>query len=297
MATSVNIAARQEPEGPAPSTPPAGHSDRERVRREEFTMNRHAGATFDEVAELYHAVRPRYPSELFDRIRALPGMAPGSRLLELGMGTGIATGALLDAGFDVTGIEPGASLAAVARKHLGRHPHFRAIETRFEDWENPGEPFDLVFSATAFHWLDRRTRVGKAAACLREDGYLALASYRHIAGGDIPFFEAVQQCYGAYMPGASSDTQLHSASEVWSETRELTRRGLFTEPDVFRWQIEERYDRAGYFDLLSTYSGHRLLDETHREALFRCIGEHIDALPGGVVRKAYLHELVVARKA
>jgi len=260
-------------------------------------MNCHAGATFDEVAELYHAVRPRYPSELFDRIRALPGVAPGSRLLELGMGTGIATGVLLDTGFDVTGIEPGTSLAAVAREHLGHHSRFRVIETRFEDWKNTDDPFDIVFSATAFHWLDRRTRVRRAAACLRDGGYLAIASYRHVAGGDIPFFEAVQQCYGAHMPGASSNTRLNSATEVWTETRELTRHGLFTKPDIFRWQIEERYDRAGYFGLLSTYSGHRLLDETRREALFRCIGNHIDALPGGVVHKAYLHELVVARKA
>ncbi|HEV2065681.1 MAG TPA: class I SAM-dependent methyltransferase [Thermomicrobiales bacterium] len=259
-------------------------------------MDRHAGATFDEVADLYHAVRPRYPSELFDRIRALPGLAPGSRLLELGMGTGIATGVLLDAGFDVTGIEPGASLAAVAREHLGHHPRFRAIVTRFEDWESTGEPFDIVFSATAFHWLDRRTRVRRAAACLREGGYLAIAMYHHVRGGDSALFDAVQACYGAHMPGETGDVQLLPAEDIEPETRELVEHDLFEALEVFRWTSEERYNRAGYFDLLSTYSGHRLLTEEAREALFHCIGEHIDRLPGGVVRKAYLHELVVARK-
>jgi SAM-dependent methyltransferase len=258
-------------------------------------MNREGGATFDEVATLYHAVRPRYPTDLFDRIKALPGLASGARALELGMGTGIATASLLDAGFDVTGIEPGTALARVARHHLGHYPRLQVIESRFEDWENPGEPFDLVFSATAFHWLDRRVRVRKAAACLRDGGYLVIASYQHIAGGDTAFFEAVQECYGAYMPGTTGDEQLPSPEEI--RPAELTKQGLFEKPEVFRWEIEERYDRATYFDLLSTYSGHRLLDETHREALFRCIGERIDALPGGVVRKAYLHELVVARKA
>lgn len=249
-------------------------------------MNRDGGATFDEVATLYHTVRPRYPAGLFERIRALPGLAPDARVLELGMGTGIATG-----------IEPGAALAAVAREHLGHHSRFRVIETRFEDWENPGEPFDLVFSATAFHWLDRRTRVRRAAACLHAGGYLAIAGYHHVAGGDTAFFEAVQACYVAHMPGTRADKRLLTPGEIRPETRELTEHGLFAAPDVHRWVIEERYDRAGYLDLLSTYSDHRLLDEAHREALFRCIGERIDALPGGVVRKAYLHELVVARKA
>lgn len=260
-------------------------------------MPRDDSATFDEVAELYHAVRPRYPKDLFDRIRALPGITPGARVLEIGMGTGIATGALLDAGYDVTAIEPGATLAAVAREQLGHHTRFRTIVTRFEDWEDPGEPFDLVFSATAFHWLDRRTRVQRAAACLLEGGYLAIASYRHVAGGDTSFFNEVQECYAAYMPGARSDERLPSADEIRPATRELRKHGLFGTPDVFRWLVEERYDRAGYLDLLSTYSGHRLLDVANREALFRCIGERIDALPGGVVRKAYLHELIVARKA
>ncbi len=64
-----------------------------------------------------------------------------------------------------------------------------------------------------------------------------------------------------------------------------------------RWVIEEAYDRAGYLDLLSTYSGHRLLSHDRRVALFGCIGDQIDMMPGERVQKAYLHELIVARKA
>jgi hypothetical protein len=171
------------------------------------------------------------------------------------------------------------------------------IESRFEDWENPGQPFDLVFSATAFHWLDRCVRVPKSAACLRDGGYLATAMYHHVRGGDSAFFDAVQACYGAHMPGETGDVRLLPADDIEPETRELTEHGLFEAPEVFRWTSEERYSRAGYLELLSTYSGHRLLDEANREALFRCIGDHIDRLPGQVVRKAYLHELIVARKA
>lgn len=256
-----------------------------------------AGQTFNDVAALYHRVRPRYPDELFDIIGSLPDMDAGSRVLELGSGTGIATRALLEHGFTVTGIEPGAALAGVARAELASHPGFRSIETRFEDWALPPQPFDLVFSATAFHWIDRRVRVAKSASALRGGGFLAIASYQHVAGGDIDFFEAIQECYVAHMPGARSDEKLLEAEQIQPATAELIRGGLFEAPAVHRWVIKESYDRDGYLDLLSTYSGHRLLDDDHRTALFTCIGEQIDQLPRGQVRKAYLHELIVARKA
>jgi len=254
------------------------------------------GQTFNEVAALYHRVRPRYPDELFDIIGSLPEMDTGSRVLELGCGTGIATGPLLDRGFDVTAIEPGAALVAVARAELTSFPGFRCIETRFEDWALPEQPFDLVFSATAFHWLDRRIRVTRSASALRSGGYLAIASYRHVAGGDIDFFNAVQECYGAHMPGARGDEQLQEADHIRPATAELVRGATFEDPAVHRRVIEEAYDRDGYLDLLSTYSGHRLLDHDRRIALFDCIGERIDRMPGRRVRKAYLHELIVVGK-
>ena len=172
----------------------------------------------------------------------------------------------------------------------------RWVVTRFEDWPLPAQPFDVVFSATAFHWLDRRVRVAKAAAALRTGGYLAIAGYHHVAGGDTAFFHAIQKCYGIWMPGATSDEQLLEADQIKPAIAELARDGLFEEPMVHRWVIVETYDRAGYFDLLSTYSGHRLLDHDRRAALFACIGEQIDRLPGKRVRKAYLHELIAARK-
>lgn len=253
--------------------------------------------TFDEVAALYHRVRPRYPDDLFDIIGALPGLAAGSRVLEIGAGTGIATRPLLERGFDVTAIEPGAALADVARTELAGYPHVRVIETRFEDWPLPTDSFEVAFSATAFHWIDRRTRVDKAAAALKTGGYLAIASYRHVAGGDTGFFQTIQECYVTHMPGARSDERLQAPGEIRPASAELTRGGLFREPSVHRWVVEETYDRTGYFDLLSTYSGHRLLSHDRRDALFACIGEQIGRLPGGRVRKAYLHELIVARKA
>ena len=49
------------------------------------------GLEFDAVAERYDRVRPGYPAELFGELVALTGIGPGSRVLEVGWGTGKAT--------------------------------------------------------------------------------------------------------------------------------------------------------------------------------------------------------------
>jgi SAM-dependent methyltransferase len=75
--------------------------------------------TFDTVAELYERARPGYPAELFDELAALIGGGTGDvRVLEIGPGTGQATRGLLARGWRVVALEPGAELAAVARRVL-----------------------------------------------------------------------------------------------------------------------------------------------------------------------------------
>ncbi|MEA3055967.1 MAG: hypothetical protein QOD30_1399, partial [Actinomycetota bacterium] len=65
--------------------------------------------TFDTVAEQYERARPLYPDELVASI-------PGQRILEIGCGTGQLTRALLARGFDVTCVESGPHMAAIARR-------------------------------------------------------------------------------------------------------------------------------------------------------------------------------------
>lgn len=48
--------------------------------------------TFEEAPELYDRVRPGYPDELFDDLARLVGLRTGSRVLELGCGTGSGDG-------------------------------------------------------------------------------------------------------------------------------------------------------------------------------------------------------------
>ena len=73
--------------------------------------------TFDQAAELYDRARPGYPPALFTDLAELAGIGPGCRVLEIGCGTGQATGPLAKRGCQVVAVELGAALAAAARRN------------------------------------------------------------------------------------------------------------------------------------------------------------------------------------
>ena len=172
-------------------------------------------STFDQAAELYDRVRPRYPPALFDDLAALTGIGPGSRVLEIGPGTGQATIPLAERGCQVVAVELGAHLAAAARRNLARFPAVEVVTAPFEDWPLPAEPFDLVLAATAFHWIDPAVRVAKAADALRPGGWLATIATHHVAGGDESFFAAAQDCYIRWDPATPPEgTTLPAASSI-----------------------------------------------------------------------------------
>src|SRR5919198_4251645 len=112
--------------------------------------------TFEEVPELYDRARPLYPPTLFDDLVAYAGLAAGSRVLEIGCGTGQATLPLAERGLEIVCVELGEGLAAVARRTLARFADVEVVHASFEEWEPEprAERFDAVVAFTAFHWVD-----------------------------------------------------------------------------------------------------------------------------------------------
>ena len=159
----------------------------------------------DEDPELYDRARPEYPDELIEDIVALAGLRPGSRVAEIGAGTGQATLALVERGARVVAVELGPGLAGVLRHKLtdtavdGGEPA-EVVVSAFEDWPLPAEPFDSLLAFTAWHWLDPAVRTRKAAAALRPGGALATVATVHVAGGSEAFFIDVQACYERWDP-------------------------------------------------------------------------------------------------
>jgi ubiquinone/menaquinone biosynthesis C-methylase UbiE len=132
-------------------------------------------ALFDGVAELYQASRRGYPAEIIGFVTETASLNPGSAVLEVGCGTGQLTGQLAANGFAVTAIDLGGSMVAAARRRLGASRiSFDVVS--FEELEAPEGTFDLIISATAFHWIDPEVKFTKSARLLRAGGWLALAT-------------------------------------------------------------------------------------------------------------------------
>jgi len=252
--------------------------------------------TFDEDAELYDRARPGYPPELYDDLAAHAGARPGSRVLEVGCGTGQATVPLAGRGCRITAVEAGPHMAAVARRNLAGAPAVDVVTAEFESWPLPPEPFDVVLSATAFHWIDPTVRVPKAADALRPGGALAVVRTQHVRGGTEEFFVEVQRCYERFDPDTPPGLRPPAAAEIDSSdhAQEVARTGRFGPTTFHRHERDLTYTTSQYLDLLRTYSGHRALPPAARAGLLTSIATLIDGSCGGRVTKRYLIQLCVS---
>ena len=251
---------------------------------------------FDQDAERYDRARPGYPSAVFDDLAALAGIGPGCRVLEIGCGTGQATVPLAERGCEIVAVELGAELADVARRNLARFPAVQVVTAAFERWPLPPDPFDVVLSATAFHWIDPAVRVVKSADALRPGGTLATIDTDHVAGGTEPFFVEAQGCYERWDPATPPGLRLLGPDSIPQDAEEIVRSGRFEAPQFRRHATDITYTTATYVDVLLTYSGHRALDPTARQGLLDCIAGLIDHRYGGRIVKRYLSTLRVARR-
>lgn len=254
--------------------------------------------TFNDAASSYHQARTRYPDALFDSLLHHTGAGPGSRVLEIGPATGIATESLARRGLSVTGLELGSELAAAATDNLAAYQDVEVIHGSFDAWDPPEwGAFDLVVAASAWHWLDPTTRYGRAHRHLRPGGHLAFWSAAHVIplGGD-PFFAEIQDVYdeiGEGMPDGWVETR---PGEIPDSSENISASGRFDVVAVEQYDWELVYDAEGYLALLDTFSGHIAMTDAQRDRLYGEIRDRLADRPDGRLRRHYGAVLHVARR-
>lgn len=279
------------------------------------------GLRFDDVAELYDRVRPRYPAGLFDDLAALTGLPAGARLLEVGCGTGQATLDLLARGWRVHAVEPGAAMVERARHNTAGLP-FTVDMARFDDWDPRGATFDLLFSATAYHWVDPRRRWELAAAVLEPGAAIALVTNRTVAGGEFDeVYRASADLHARLAPEIefglpvtaesildTVHTNRHDIGAIWQgeEPQRLlvssansgpSHAGpLFTPPEIRSYEWTATYGTEDAVGLLSTYSPYLRVPPERREKLLAGIADIVGTDFGGSVSRRYLAILAVAER-
>jgi SAM-dependent methyltransferase len=201
-------------------------------------------------AAKYDRNRPHYPDALIRRIVA---DSPGTGLLDVGCGTGIAARQFQAAGCTVLGVEPDARMADFARS--------TGVQTEvstFETWDARGRRFDAVVSGTAWHWVDPVAGAAKAAEVLDPGGQLA--TFWHIFDLPQPIGAAFAEIYRRVVPDAPFDfnttkSMLELYQAQFDRTADGMRRAGFDEPADRRYAWERHYSREEWLELLSTHGG------------------------------------------
>ncbi len=263
-----------------------------------MTGDRRKRLTFDSAAQLYHQARPDYPPELYDELVRRTALRPGDQLLEIGCASGKATIPLARRGFRITCVELGSALAAEARRRLVAFPDVRIVEADFDTWQpRQGAAYDLVFAATAWHWLDPATRYRNAWTLLRPGGHLAFWGATHVfpVGGD-PFFREIQEVYDEIGEGKPPGEGWPRPGELADERAEIAATGLFDEVAARHFDWETVHTADGYVRLLDTFSGHIAMPRWKRDRLYGEIRRRLAERPSPRLRRHWGAVLHVARR-
>ena len=205
---------------------------------------------FNQMADYYDKYRPSYPQEIVDIIINTADLHFGSRLLEIGAGSGKATEQFSEYGFEITCIEPGGDLAYIGSEKT-KDKNINFVVSRFEDYLAPAEYYDAIFSAQAFHWIAQPEGYRKCAIALKNGGYLAefwnIDVYRENET-DLEFMKFINK-YGGWV-SILSDKEYMSRSKNISNG--IVDSGLFSQPEIFRINWLKKYTAEEYFGFLNT---------------------------------------------
>ena len=239
---------------------------------------------FEERAAVYERARPAYPAQLWACLERLALLREGTRVLELGAGTGQATRPLVDRGAVVTAVEPGEELG---RRLRAACPGVTVLRTTAERMEVPEGAFDLAVAATSVHWLDLNVVLPRLHRAVRPGGHFAV--WRNAYGDPevaTPFRERVSEIVARRAgPARQGPGELDTREWVARLSAGGFFEGMHTEH--FRWSIE--LDARQIEELFSTFS-----DWSEQEAA--AAGEAARVL-GGHVTEHYVTPLMVFARA
>ncbi len=164
--------------------------------------------TFNTKAEKYERMRPGYVPELYDDIFRSVKINEWSNVLEIGIGGRQATLPILQTGCTFIAVESGENLAKVCREKFSEYPRFSTVTAKFEDAVFESNSCDLIFSASAFHWVPEELGYPKVFDILKSGGIFArFANHPFKDKGREGLHEAVQKIYSVYMPNSPAPNE------------------------------------------------------------------------------------------
>jgi len=235
----------------------------------------------------YHEARPGYPERVFDILRDRCAIRSGSRVFEVGSGTGIASQKLLQLGANpLVLIEPDERLAKfLANTICGSSLSTEVIVATFDEAELQADWFDVGTSASAFHWLDEISSLCKIARVLRPGGWWAMWWNLFFgAPRNDEFYKASRPFLRGLEVSPSSGLQGRPPFALDTEIRIANLRAVGfknIEVETIGWTVS--FDTARMIKLYRTFSPISTLDPGDRQRLLDNLRQLSDKQFGGKV--------------
>ena len=257
------------------------------------------GWTFDTVASIYAKLRPGYVDALYQAVFAYCPVEADSHAVEVGIGGGQATEPILKTGCTVTAVEPGESFCTLCREKFATYPKFSVINGKFEEIAFPEASCDLVYSASAFHWVPEEIGYRKVFDMLKSGGAFArFANHPWRDKGNPGLAAALDAAYAKYYH--IYYRSVPKLEDEYTEAQAIRRAEIaekygFTDIQHCMYRRTRAFSAQEYVMLLGTYSDHIALPEDVRLPFFRAVEEAIDA-HGGTITIYDTIDLQLARK-
>lgn len=244
--------------------------------------------TFNSVYTEYNKWRPTYIKELYDDIFDAKEIDQSSNVLEVGIGTGQATLPILETGCSLTAVELGDRLAEFSKNKFKNYEKFNVKNLAFQDFECQPNSFDLIFSASAFHWIPEDIGYTKVFDMLKSGGVFARFAnhpYKDKKRNNI-------HIYAKYMPGSLVGDEYND--EKAKNRADIAYKYGFIDISYRLYHRTRTFSADDYTSLLGTYSDHIAIEETARMKFFDEIRKAIND-NGGIITIYDTIDLQLAR--
>lgn len=250
--------------------------------------------TFDTVASAYDKMRPGYTENLYQTIFDYIPINKSSNVIEVGIGGGQATLPILKTGCDLTAVEYGEHFSKICKDKFKLYPNFSLITGKFQDIDFESDSYDLVFSASAFHWIPEETGYRKVFSMLKSGGAFArFANHPFQDKGNPKLCEEIQKLYAVYMNSPSPPVEY--SREKAAERADIAKKYGYEDICFKLFKRTRTFSSKEYTGLLGTYSDHIALEAGKRIEFFSKIEHVIDSL-GGKITVYDTMDLQLARK-
>jgi len=207
-----------------------------------------------------------------------------SNVVEVGIGGGQATLPVLQTGCTLTAVEYGENFSKLCEEKFKEYKHFSVITDKFENVSFADSEYDLVYSASAFHWVPEDIGYSKVYDMLKSGGAFArFANHPYRDKGNMVLSEEIDKLYAKYYCqyyGRDNKEAKEYSEDQARERAQIAEKYGFVDIKHALFYRTRTFTAKEYIKLLGTYSDHIAIEETIRTEFFAKIEETINQYGG-----------------